>query len=212
MNQTGYGCVNPITVTGGNTINIASTSNAYGRKFVSATEPTGVCDGDVWYDPSGTDAGAFSAGTTLLFYQASAPTGWTKITTHDNKAMRVVSGTGGGSGGTTNFTSVFTSRGVPLPEHAHGGNTGTVSADHYHVFPGDDQLVFANGVAGWSALTNGSFAYDAVSTNEGGGQLWRTSGISENHTHAFTTNNSGTAGAAMDFAVQYIDVIICSKN
>ena len=35
---------------------------------------------------------AFPAGTLMLFQQTAAPTGWTKQTTHDNKALRVVSG------------------------------------------------------------------------------------------------------------------------
>ena len=222
VTQTGYGCANPITVSSG-AISIASTSNAYGRKFVSTTEPTGVCDGDIWYDTSGTDAGAFSSGTTLLFYQAAAPTGWTKSTTHDNKAIRVVSGTGGGSGGTTNFTSVFTSRGVPLPQHAHSVNDpghahGVSDPGHNHLFPGDDQLVFANGVAGWPARVVAEFQYDAVSTNEtNASNMYLTSdsgtgiGINGNGT-GITIANNGTAGASMDFAVQYIDVIICSKN
>jgi hypothetical protein len=32
------------------------------------------------------------------------------------------------------------------------------------------------------------------------------------HGHTLNINNNGTAGAYMDFRVQYIDVIICSKN
>src|SRR5712671_6740374 len=35
----------------------------------------------------------FASGTRLLFQQTSAPTGWTKDTTHNDKALRVVSGT-----------------------------------------------------------------------------------------------------------------------
>jgi hypothetical protein len=148
-------------------------------------------------------AAEFLAGTTLLFYQATAPTGYTKQTTHDNKAMRVVSGTGGGSGGTTNFTSVFASRAVPLPQHAHGGSTGTVSSDHQHYFVTyqDDYAYFSDN------QDPPAFGRD------GGGAVYNyTSGITANHVHGFTTDNQGTAGAAMDFAVQYIDVIICSKN
>ena len=60
-----------------------------------------------------------------MFLESSAPTGWTKLTTHDNKALRVVTGTGGGfgSGGTSGaggspFTSTFSQ--VPV--------TGTVTA------------------------------------------------------------------------------------
>tara|TARA_B100000131_G_scaffold315115_1_gene353027 strand:+ start:774 stop:3962 length:3189 start_codon:yes stop_codon:yes gene_type:complete len=47
-------------------------------------------------------------GTKILCYQPSAPTGYVKETTHNNKALRVVSGSGGGSGGENSFTSTFT--------------------------------------------------------------------------------------------------------
>lgn len=51
-----------------------------------------------------------------IFYQASAPTGWSQVTHHDpplntqsinNKALRVVSGLGGLFGGLDSFTTVF---------------------------------------------------------------------------------------------------------
>jgi hypothetical protein len=47
------------------------------------------------------------AGTSMLFAQASAPLGWTKSTSHNNKALRVVSGSGGGGGGSSAFTTCF---------------------------------------------------------------------------------------------------------
>lgn len=49
---------------------------------------------------------AFPSGTKMLFQQTSAPTGWTKDTTHNDKALRVVSGSAS-SGGATAFTTVF---------------------------------------------------------------------------------------------------------
>ena len=51
-------CSLPITVsepsTGTKQINIPSSSNAFGAKYVQTTEPTGssVCEGDIWYDTS----------------------------------------------------------------------------------------------------------------------------------------------------------------
>jgi hypothetical protein len=47
----------------------------------------------------------------MLFQQTAAPTGWTKDTTHDNKALRVVSSTAG-SGGSVAFTTAFASQAV----------------------------------------------------------------------------------------------------
>lgn len=49
---------------------------------------------------------AFASGTAMLFAQTAAPTGWTKSTTHNDKALRVVSGTAS-SGGSTAFTTAL---------------------------------------------------------------------------------------------------------
>ena len=46
------------------------------------------------------------AGSLMLFQQSSAPTGWTKQTTHDNKALRVVTGSAS-SGGSNTFAAAF---------------------------------------------------------------------------------------------------------
>lgn len=54
----------------------------------------------------GPDMATFPAGTKMLFVQTAAPTGWTKDTDQDDKALRVVSGTPG-TGGATAFTTVF---------------------------------------------------------------------------------------------------------
>jgi hypothetical protein len=74
--------------------------------------------GVAWKPPSA----SIPSGSVILFYQSTAPTGWTRVDTQNNKALRVVSGTGptgggqgsstGGSsgGGSSNFTSVFTSK------------------------------------------------------------------------------------------------------
>ena len=42
----------------------------------------------------------------MVFYQAAAPTGWTKDTTHNDKALRVVSGTAS-NGGIDSFSTTF---------------------------------------------------------------------------------------------------------
>jgi hypothetical protein len=202
----------------------------------------------------------FAAGTTLLFYQASAPTGWTQVTTQNNKALRVVSGTGGGTGGTSSFTAVFASRSVPLPNHTHSGSTGNQSADHSHSGSGttggqsSNHTHTGSGTTGtdspdhshseqgveMSQETQGgsqnrarrgvgqqtggastrhthgfSFTTAGVSNDHSHGYSFNTGGQSANHNHSFTTGGvtyGGTIGNTMDFAVQYIDVIICSKN
>jgi hypothetical protein len=81
-------------------------------------------------------AKAFPSGTRLHFPQASAPTGWTQITTDDadNRMLRVVTGAGGGIGGTHSPILMNV-----VPAHTHGFNTdtGDQSADHSHSFSGN---------------------------------------------------------------------------
>jgi hypothetical protein len=133
-------------------------------------------------------------GTAMMFVQTSAPTGWTKSTTHDNKALRVVSGSAS-SGGTTAFTSVFTSRTITtanMPTHTH-----TVT-DPGHTHTAGIYPILLSGTGGASFTSGtGNNTVTAAATNSS------TTGI--------TIQNAGS-GTAMDFAVQYVDVIICVKD
>ena len=82
---------------------------------------------------SGLSLGGFPPGTLMLFVQTAAPTGWTKSTTHDNKALRVVSGSVT-TGGTQNFTAVLngtvgatTLTEAQIPSHTHSGQNATTN-------------------------------------------------------------------------------------
>jgi hypothetical protein len=79
-------------------------------------------------------------GTKLIFPQAAAPTGWTKDTTHDNKALRLVTGgTGGTAGGVNPFTSVFATRTILQANLPSVNFTVTIPAgqgSHSHTFNG----------------------------------------------------------------------------
>lgn len=136
-----------------------------------------------------------ASGTVCLFFQASAPTGWTKIITQDNKALRIVSGTGGVAGGSVAFTTAFASQAVTavggvtssytlqiadIPSHTHYSGIG--AQGHGGTA---DVLVVGNG----AALTN-------ITSATGG---------SGGHVHGFT-------GTAINMAVQYIDTIMASRN
>lgn len=82
---------------------------------------------------SGLSLGGFAPGTVMLFVQTAAPTGWTKSTTHDNKALRVVSGSVT-TGGTQNFTAVLngtvdatTLAEAQIPSHTHTYTAASVT-------------------------------------------------------------------------------------
>jgi hypothetical protein len=146
-------------------------------------------DGTTWTSGS---APGFPSGTVLLFYQAAAPTGWTQVTTQNDKALRVVSGTGGGTGGSVAFTTAFVSQSVA----GTVGNTTLSTAQmpsHTHtIINVSSSGSFQNANIAGSNFTWGSRQTEAT----GGGN---------SHDHTFT-------GTAINLAVQYIDIIIASKN
>lgn len=149
-------------------------------------------------------AGSFPTGTVMLFAQTAAPTGWTKLTDHDNAALRVVSGTAG-SGGTGGFTSAFnTALPVAGTTDAHAISITEMPA-HFH---GDGivdtaSLAFAYG----SQSPTSNIASQNFTTNGGAGTvegLTQTVGGGGGHTHSFT--------GAVTLAVAYVDVIRASKD
>ena len=105
--------------------------------FSGASAPANLVAGMIWADNSGSDVvlkvrnklnnawgtTGFPTGTVVLFGQAAAPVGWTQITTHNNKALRIVSGAGGGSGGTLGMSSATVGDHVlsvgEMPTHGH---------------------------------------------------------------------------------------------
>lgn len=122
---------------------------------------------------------AFPAGTLMLFQQTAAPTGWTKQTTHDNKALRVVSGAAS-SGGSVAFTTAFAN-----------GSTGATTLTTTQI-PAHTHTV------------NGS---DSIGT----GSTQQRSGGTANVTSS-STGGGGSHDHSLSLAVQYVDLIIASKD
>jgi len=148
---------------------------------------------------SGEQYDAFAAGTSMLFYQATAPTGWTAESIND-KALRVVSsgGTGGTDGGTTAFSSVFDARTIAQANLPNVNLTAASNGAHTHNF---NILLNTNESGSSGVATSGSggtFAGDTYVTASSGA-----------HTHTVPLGGSGTA---LDFDVDYCDVIIATKD
>lgn len=145
-------------------------------------------------------------GTVMCFFQASAPTGWTQVTTHNDKALRVVSGTGGGSGGTNSFSSTFaqTATGTASISGSTDGHVLTIAEmpSHSHSI---------SGASGASPENAGSLfvkATDAGSARSPGA-IVSTGG---NGAHSHTLTSVGAHSHTMDMRTQFIDVILASKN
>lgn len=164
--------------------------------------------------------GVLAQSTVSVFFQAAAPTGWTKSTTHDDKALRVVSGTGGGfgSGGTSgaggiSFTSAFpsTAKAISVPISVTAPVTATIGQttlstaqipQHTHnSLTGSD-----------SAAASGTSQFRTPGNTDTGGVNNGGAAVGGSHTHPWSGNVdvSTTGNTTMDLRVQYVDVILCS--
>lgn len=165
----------------------------------------------------------FVAGTITIFNQTSAPTGWTKITTYDDHALRVVAGSTS-VGGSLSFSSCLTTRtwaGSVSSSGSSSTGTTTLSAPqipfHTHTFKTEfrNPAVSADNPASGFAQTGGAApTVPAILSTPGAAQEPRTSnatGGGGSHAHPISLNMSFTGGTS-DFSVNYMDVILASKN
>ena len=130
------------------------------------------------------------SGSILAFHNATAPLGWTQITTYTNNMMRVVAGAGGGSGGS--HSPILMDK---VPSHTHSFTTGNQSADHGHPYTIPDAATASYGAGVLSAVPSVTTA--------------NTSGVTSDHTHSGTTNANGSAS---NWTPKYINVILCQKD
>lgn len=154
--------------------------------------------------------GIIPQNSVAVFYQAAAPTGWTKLTSHNDKTLRVVSGTGGGfgSGGTSgaggiSFTTAFpaTARsisGTVTAAGTVGDTTLTIQQIPSHSHAAGSSVNVSPGSPGQAGRLTNTAAPNTSTT--GGGQA---------HSHPFTGSSSPFT-SSIDLRVQYIDVIICN--
>lgn len=123
------------------------------------------------------------AGTKMAFYQASAPAGWTQDPSVNDRVLRVVSGSGGGSGGDWTMADLKTAGHALTVDEIPG---------HAHTIGIDWPIVAGFYTGGYNVVTGGG---PAATSSVGG---------DEAHDHGM--DNSG------DWRPSYIDVIICSKD
>lgn len=194
------GVTSTLTASNGLTVS-AGGASITGNTTVSGTLTATAFSGP-WAD--------MPSGTVMLFVQTAAPTGWTKSTTYNDRALRVVSGTAS-AGGSVAFTTAFASQSVSgtvgsytlttadIPSHTH---TATVSdPGHFHAFTTGG----ASG-SGYASLTQGTNTSQNTDSKTTGITVSNSStGGGGGHTHSFT-------GTAINLAVQYVDAIIATKN
>lgn len=151
------------------------------------------------YEPPEVES-EFAAGTRIAgFAQAAAPTGWTKITDHDNCAIRVVSGAGGGTAGSVNFSEAFTSK--PITTSAVTINPITIAQANLPAVALSVPAV--TGVASGSDTGALRVADGTAATPLNTGNLG--SGTQIPITGTVTINN-------LNLTVKRIDTILCEKD
>lgn len=157
-------------------------------------------------------ADSIPSGTPMLFKQTAAPTGWTKVTSDNDKAIRIVSGTAS-TGGSVAFSTAFA---TPATVTSIGATTLTESQipSHYHLLSttatstaSKVDLSSANSISLQANNGNGDYSYFLQSaTPTLAPTIGRSSltGGDASHTHTAT----GTA----TINVQYVDFIVATRN
>ena len=104
-------------------------------------------------------------GSVMAFFQSGAPTGWTQVTTQNDKVLRVVSGTGGGTGGDWAMSAGETTSSHAGHVHTGAAHTHT-SAAHTHSTAAHghaNNLSVANATLSTANLASHTHTYNAPS-------------------------------------------------
>lgn len=158
------------------------------------------------------------AGTKATFIQASAPTGWTQDVSANDRVIRMVSGSGGGTGGSWTISGIsvqgHTLTNAEIPSHNHNANTNNTGG-HRHGLEIPDNM------------NTGKYSPIAVISRQVGSSSNSTSFTSSssyqqsagNHSHNVSVGSTGGGGShshgltiGSSWRPSYIDAIVCSKD
>ena len=183
-----------LTTTG--TVTSGTWSGLFGA--VSGANLTSLTAGNlIGTIPSSVAWACLPSGTAMTFQQTAAPTGWTKVTTYNNVALRVVSGTAG-SGGSVAFTTAFASQAV----------TGTVGSTGAYTLATADIPAHLHTVSNLGIGVGGGSAASVFYRSGYGNTNTQNTGGGGGHSHS----GGAFTGTAINLAVNYVDLIIASKN
>ncbi len=172
-------------------------------------------DLDGRYVQSATFASSVPSGSRMLFQQSSAPTGWTKDTSLNNRALRIVSGSvtnGGGNSFTGVLNSTVTTSGGIVQNHTL---TESQIPSHYH-------FAFRSGNHGQRRNGSNMSANNYPGSGSGAGNLYESYNISASGSvsnvgrtssvGSTSAHNHGLTHPSFNLNVLYTDVIIAQKN
>ncbi len=147
---------------------------------------------------------AFPSGTKMLFQQTAAPTGWTKDTTHNDKALRITNGTVG-TGGSVAFETAFASQ-------TPAGSVSVSVAEHTLLLtqiPSHSHTISLFDSSSPDGSPRKVAATDDINDSRGT-TVSQTAGGGQGHGHPYSTGTF--TGTPIDLDVSYVDVIIAAKD
>ena len=165
-------------------------------------------------DVSNISSGGFASGTKILFYQNSAPTGWTIDTSANDCGVRIVSSSGGTISGSTAFSSIFKSSALKTTSSTINVNNITSGATKLSVA----QLASHNhrftygynnqkGGSGYPLPDNYDANADAILQ-----RVTSSVGSNSTHTHSVSFNSIGSHSHNITLNLKYVNLLICIKN
>jgi hypothetical protein len=187
-------CTGAFVVTVRNNLVATAVTIPQGTRQIVISDSTNGCRLGVSYE--------FPLGTVMTFRQSSAPTGWTKDTTnYNNSAFRCVTGAVSQLTSGMNFTDAFATRTITvamLPDHSititDPGHTHRTKMDTEQCDDSNQQSVWApTGTGTDNAGPTSGFAFTGI-------------------TAAFGDTARGGAQQTMPFNVNYVDLIVATKN
>jgi hypothetical protein len=163
------------------------------------TNATAITFSDATVQTTAAAAASIPSGSVVLFYQSAAPTGWTQVTTLNDYDLRLVSGAGGTTGGTTAYSTVFTNQTPTITTSGLSAGATTLSTaqmpSHTHTLGISGSPSCGPYIAGGQI----SGSQNSSGSTGGGGS----------HTHSISGSASSSA---ITLNVRYANIIICSKN
>ena len=159
----------------------------------------------------------FPSGTSMLFQQTAAPTGWTKQTTHDNKALRIITGTVS-SGGNNTFAAAFNTNqtvsgttggsAVTITGSVAGHSITQAELPNITLTPTQRAKTEDKGPLNRGSSSGSGASYEFIDIPLGG------SGTAHSHAAGTLAGDSHTHSFSSTFNldVQYVDFIIANKD
>ena len=227
INTSNSGTSRPASAVNGTFWLDTTTASAPILKFFDGTDDITFATFDTSANTVDVGAGAFDSGTSMLFQQTNAPTGWTKQTTHNDKAVRIVTGsvgTGGsvafstalGTGATVAGGSVSGSPDASSLSVSISGNIANTTLStsqipsHTHSIP----LIHTPGIPASQVSGRQGNSTNPSATGSTGGDG------SHTHNHNLSGSMSGNIGvgnlavgaSTASINVNYVDFIIANKD